>query len=465
MPHSLFKRIALCLMFLCLISPARAGEPLSVIRDTEIETTIRGLATPIFKAAGLKPENVRIIIVNDPQINAFVAGGMKLFLYTGLLTEFKSANVLQGVIAHETGHIAGGHLARGSERYQDAATTSTLGYLLGAAAAVGGAPQAGMAIIAGSSHVNQREVLQFSRENEQAADQAGLNFLDRTHSSSEGLLELLQFLSQKENQLYGDINPYTLTHPLSRERVSHIRNHLEHSPYRTNLGSPAIKAAYRRIYVKLRAFLQAPNATLARYPLSDTSLEARYARAIAYYKIPDLPKALAEIDSLIDDYPKDPYFYELKGQILFENSRVVDAILPYSKAVALMPDAPLIRLGLATAQIASASDDGEAEATKLLRDATEELQAARKQEPDNGAILEQLVIAYGRQGQLGLSYRYQAEQAMLAKDKNQARRYAELAKKYLPPDSPDRVRINDIINSLDSKKKTSAWQRVLGNDK
>lgn len=439
-----------------------SGPSLSVIRDVEIEKTIRDLATPIFNAAKLKPENIHIIIINDPQINAFVAGGMNLFLYTGLLTEFDNANVLQGVIAHETGHIAGGHLARGSERYADAAIGATLGYVLGAAAAVGGSPQAAMAIIAGSSQINQREVLQFSRENEQAADQAGLNFLDKTHASSEGLLTLLQFLGRKENLLYGELNPYTLTHPLSRERVTHIRNHFQNSPYKSSNISPELELEYARCYVKLQAFLQPASETLKHYPPKDKSLKARYARAIAYYKQPDLTRALGEINSLIRDYPKDPYFYEFKGQMLFESSHVSEAVAPYQRAVQLKPDAPLLRLGLGMAQIASVPDEEITKAGRqMLQSAIDNLQEGRKKEVDNIAIIQQLVIAYGRQGQLGMSYLFQAEEAILTKNKDQAKRYADLAKKNLPANSPEILRANDILNSI-NRKEDKKWKGVFG---
>lgn len=444
-----FLLLTLLLSSLLTASLAQAKEGISLIRDTEIETTLRVTANPIFKAAGLKPQNVRIIVVNNPQINAFVAGGMNLFIHSGLLMEFDDVNVIQGVIAHETGHIAGGHLARGSERYKNASYGTALSYALGAAAALGGSPQAGMAIIAGGSHINQREILQFSRENEDAADQAGLTFLDRSHTSAQGLLELLQYLSRKEMQAYGDINPYILTHPLSRERVIHIRQHLETSPYKEDPHSK-LEERYKRCYVKLRAYMQSPAATLKRYPVSDHSVIARYARAIAFYRQPDLEAALKEINGLIKEYPNDPYFYELKGQMLFEGSRVAEAIAPYEKAVSLMPDEPLLELGLAMAQIATA-DNGVEPPKPLLESATKHLLTGYRKEPANFSIIEQLVIAYGRQGQMGLSYLFQAEGAVLGKNKGDAKRFADLAKQNLPLGSPESLRANDILNNLNRK--------------
>lgn len=452
MRHSFFI-IFFTALLIAITSSAWAGKALSLIRDTELEITIRELATPIFNAAGLQSENVHIIIINDNQINAFVAGGMNLFLYTGLLTEFDNANVLQGVIAHETGHIAGGHLARGNEFYQDAAISSTLGYVLGAIAAAGGAPQAGMAIIAGSTQFNQREVLQFSRENEQAADQAALTFLDETHTSSQGLLDLLQFLSRKENLLYGEVNPYMQTHPLSRERVSHIRNHLLNSPYKENELNQKDKEQYTRVHVKLLAFLQPASTTLTQYPISNKSLEARYARAIAFYAQPDFTKALEEINSLIADYPNDPYFYELKGQMLFESGHSVEAIAPYEKSVSLLPDAPLLRLGLAMAQISSVPENTASPNNKILASAIQHLLIGRSKEPYNISIIQQLIIAYGKQGDLGMSYLFQAEKATLQKDKGQAKRFATLAKKYLLANSPEQLRASDILNSINRKEK------------
>jgi predicted Zn-dependent protease len=423
---------------------------LSTIRDTEIETTIRNLSTPIFKTAGLVPEDVAIIIVSDPSINAFVAGGMNIFINTGLIMQFEKPEVLIGAIAHETGHIAGGHLARNSDKFKNITVGSVISYGLGAVAMALGSPDVGMAVMQGGTQVAQREMLQYSRQNEESADQAGLKFLARTGNSASGLLELLEYLNRQEHALYGKLNPYAMTHPLSRQRITHIRNYVAGSSQTKGGITPSLRTNYTRSFIKLHAFFDPVEQTLKKYPVSDTSINARYARAIAYQKIPDLTSSFAELDSLIEKFPSDPYFQELKGQVLFENGRAAEAVPYYNKAVALMPSSALLKLGLAMSQIAAADMDG-ANSILLLQSAIEQLHNAHVKEPANIMILNQLEIAYGKSGMKGMSYLYHAEAAALQKNKNDVVKFAKLAEKYLPADSPSATRAKDLLKNTESK--------------
>lgn len=443
---ALLRIIGIGWLSLCVSMPAYA---LSTIRDAEIETTIRKIATPIFQAAGLVPENITIIIVSDPQINAFVAGGMNMFLNTGVIMDFEKPEVLQGVIAHESGHISGGHLARNGDRFKNAALGSAISYGLGAVAAALGSPEVGIAVIQGGSHVAQREMLQYSREYEESADQAALKFLDKTGNSSSGLLELLEYLNKRENLLYGKLNPYALTHPLSRERITHIRNHIGAEEKSAGSITPLLRAEYARSYLKLHAFYDPAEQTLKKYPPSDTSAHARYARAIAYQRIPDLKKSFKELDSVLAEFPSDAYYHELKGQILFENGRAHEAIPPYTKAVTLKPSEPLFKLGLAMAQI-GAADTHSTQKKQLLESAITHLNNAHVHEPNNLMVLEQLEIAYGKSGNMGMAYLARAEKAMLQKNKDDVRKFAMLAEKYIPAGSPSAVRAKDILKNLKS---------------
>jgi predicted Zn-dependent protease len=446
------KQIGRLLMALCLtLGVASSAYAMATVRDAEIETTIRKLATPIFKTAGLVPENITIIIVNDPQINAFVAGGMNLFIHTGLLMQFDKPEVLLGTIAHETGHISGGHLARNSDKFKNISLGTAMSYGLGAVAAALGSPDVGMAVLQGGTQAAQRTMLQYSRENEESADQAALNFLDRTHNSASGLLELLEYLNREEHALYGNLNPYTLTHPLSRERIAHIRNHVG-VPSTEGAGtiSVELRRDYVRSYVKLHAFFDPAQQTLKKYPQSNKTVNARYARAIAYQKIPDLDKSFKELDSLIAEYPADPYFAELKGQILFENGRALESVQYYKKAVQLLPSQSQLVLGLAMAEIAAADGDM-AHSKQLLPAAINSLNDVHLKEPANMMVLEQLEIAYGKSGMKGMSYWAHAEQALLANNKNDARKFAHLAEKYLSANSPSAMRVKDMLKNLDLK--------------
>lgn len=432
-------------LLLLLLFPG-SGYALSLIRDTEIESSLRHIANPLLKEAGLTPENVDIYIVKDDTVNAFVSGGMNIFFNTGLITLSTKPDMLIGVLAHEIGHITGGHLVRSNEQIKNAQITSALSSILGVGAIALGAQEAGTAIIAGGAHVSERNFLKHTRENEQAADQSALDLLDQLHYSANGLYQLMKYLEREHNIRYGKLNPYTITHPLSRERISHIQYHLDHSPYTHTSFPNYIRNHFARSSVKLAAFLASPEETLAKYPESDTSDIAYYARAIAYYKIPELNKSLAAINHLINKHKKDPYYIETKGQILFENGKLEDSIEAYQQAHALLPKAPLIHIQLARALIASDSKPHIKQAIQLLEQAV-------VKERQNSFAWKQLAIAYGRNNELGLSNLALAEHATLSKKRKEAKQFITEARKYLKKDSPAYIRTYDIINTLEKEKK------------
>ncbi len=182
--------------------------------------------TPILEAAGLGAGSVRIYIVNDKQLNAFVAGGMNLFLNTGLLMRTETPDQLIGVIAHEVGHIAGGHLSRVNEPQSKAAAEAILAAVLGAATAAVGAPGLGTAIIAGGMQYAQAGLMRFSRGQEQSADQAALTYLDRTGVSAQGLAQFFQILESQNVLAVSSASPWLTSHPLTRDRIDFIESHV-----------------------------------------------------------------------------------------------------------------------------------------------------------------------------------------------------------------------------------------------
>ena len=326
--------------------------PTSFIRDTELENTIRGYATPIFTAAGLDPSVVRIYLVNDRQINAFVAGGQNLFINTGLLMQSEDAGQVVGVIAHEAGHIAGGHLVRVHDALARGTAESILAMVLGAAAMVAGAPQVGAAVMSGGQNVALRNFLQYTRTQEGSADAAAMRYLDATQQSARGLLSFFQLLSGQEMLVSAGQDPYLRTHPLTQDRIQALSTFVAQSPHSNAPVKPEFQQQHRRMLAKLHAFLDDPTLTRRRYPSGDQSLEARYAEAIVQHRTAHLDKALVVVDGLIAEYPADPYFQELKGQILFESGRPKEALQPYRKAVEMLPEAPLLRVDLARVEMA-----------------------------------------------------------------------------------------------------------------
>ena len=303
----MLRHILLLLLLISLVfghdRPVLAQSRLTLIRNAEIEHTIQLYATPILQASGLNTEAVKVHIIRNNALNAFVAGGQRIFLFTGLLLRVETPNQLKGVIAHEIGHITGGHLARTQDAMQSASAVSIISMILGVAAIVAGGGQAGAAILAGGQHAAQRSFLQYSRTQEGAADQAGLKYLTGSGQSGKGLLEFLDILGDQEALMSSRQDPYVRSHPISSDRVSSLEVRAKASPYHDRADSAEDIVRFKRMQAKLFGFLKSKTRTLRKYPKPEVTVPARYARAISYSQVPDFAKSLTEIDGLVADYP------------------------------------------------------------------------------------------------------------------------------------------------------------------
>lgn len=430
--------LALTLVSALLGTPAQASDRPSFIRDAEIENIIRMWATPLFQAAGLDPSAVRIHLVKDSSLNAFVAGGLNLFLNTGLLIRTEHAGQVIGVIAHETGHISGGHLARMDEAMRNASAEAIIAMVLaGAAAAASGRADVGSAILMGGSSVASRSFLAYTRTQESAADQAAIGLLEAIGQSSKGLLEFMEVLGDQELLVAERQDPYVRTHPITRDRIAFLRNNLEQSTLIEAKLPPEYTEMHRRMRAKLFAFIEPPSRTFLQYREEDASLEARYARAIAYYRKPDLRRALPLIERLIVERPSDPYFRELKGQVLFENGRPEEALPAYREAVRLLPNSALMRVSLAQVQI-------ELQDEALLEDAIGNLNFALSEEEAAPFTWRLMAVAQGRRGNEGEAAFAMSEYALLGGNVAEAIYYAEKAERLLRRGSPTWVRVQDV---------------------
>ncbi len=410
---------------------------MSLIRDEEVETTIRAYATPIFQAAGLEASQVRIHIVQDSSLNAFVAGGQRIFFHTGLLLGTETPNQLIGIIAHESGHIAGGHLARTHEALRDATAATIIAIVLGGVAAAAGGGAAAGALIASGGAAGQSVFLRYTRTQEAAADQAAIKLMEQTGQSSLGLLQFIEKLGDQELLVAASQDPYVRSHPLSQDRAQSLRTHVSRSKLTGRVDRPAYVAMHARMRAKLYAFLESYAITLRRYPERDSSLPARYARAIATHRHKNSERAVELTDELIRDYPNDPYFWELKGQILVESGRVVEGMTAYEEAVRLRPDSTLLRVGLAQAQV-------ESQDLESARAAIVNLDLARRREPDDPSIWRWLAAAHGTIGEEPRAALATAERYALLNRWREAGGQARRALKGFSPGSPSYLRAQDI---------------------
>jgi predicted Zn-dependent protease len=431
-------------------APARA-DGVSIIRDAETEQLLRDYVTPIFHAAGINTGAAKIILVGDKGFNAFVADGQKIFINVGALMEAKTPNEIMGVLAHESGHIAGGHLARGRQELAKAQIMSVAGMLASAAGAVAtgmaarrnnsalGTDSAGIAgIMMGPQELVRRSMLAYQRTEEQAADRAAVRFLDTTHQSSKGLLTTLERFSNDALFQTSRIDPYLQTHPLPAERISNLQQLAKSSPYFETADSPALQARHDLMRAKLTGFLGDSSEIARRYPLRDTSLAARYARAISAYRFGRLQEALTQIDGLIATKSDNPYFWELKGQVLLESGRASEAVAPLRKATAMAPSAVPIKVLYGHALVATDIPANTAEAIGVLANATQ-------RDQDSAEAFEYLSMAYHRKGETPKAQLAAAQGLFVSGKYVEARTQASRAQAQFREGSPGWLKADDIL--------------------
>lgn len=420
-----------------LTGPASA-QGILLLRDTETERALRSYEDPLLKAGGLEPAAVKIYLVNDNSVNSFVAEGQNMFIFTGIIMFAKNAGELKGVMAHETGHMVAGHLSRDTEAMHKAMIPMLLSMIVGIAAIAAGAGQAGMLILMSGQGIAENQFNAFSRVQEATADQIALKLLDKTHQSSRGLLAAFVRLADEEARAANQQDAYATDHPMGRERVANLETAVEASPYKDVPEDPAVEHEYEMIQAKLFGYVAPIQEVFNRYPLSDTSKPARYARAMAYSRKPDLPKALAETNSLIKEEPNNPYFYEVLGQIYVSMAKPDLGVAAFQRCVDLMPDAEQLRVALAAAQLAT-------ERPALAQPALDNLKRSLRIEDDDSFAWYEAAQAYSMlnnepMADLATAERYYSVGAMAP-----AAQFAVRARHGLEQGSPDWQRANDIV--------------------
>ncbi len=422
---------------LAFASPA-AAQGISLLQDTETERLLRAYEVPVLKAAGIDPAAVSMYIVNDTELNAFVAEGQNIFCNAGLFIQLRTPNELIGVLAHETGHMAGGHLSRGSQAMEKASIPILISMIVGVGAMMAGAGDVGMVLMGMGQGIAEAQFFSFSRAQEATADQMGQKYLRLTHQSGMGMVNVFNRMANDEARMVKDPERFATSHPASRDRVSLMQKVADASPYRDVPDSPASIHAFMMVKAKVYGFLMPVKEVLAKYPPSDKSAYARYARAMVYLRQPNLSGALSEIQSLIKDEPNNPYFHEVLGQIYVSMGQPLNGVEPYRKSVMLMPDAPELRIALAAAQIATENKANETDAIKHLR-------IALQQDTDQPFAWYQLAQAYSDTGNGALADLATAELKLMSGDAAQAVQFAGRARQALDEGSGDWQRANDIL--------------------
>ena len=423
----------------------------SILRDAETEAMFADMSVPLVKAAGLSPRDVKVVLINDESINAFVAGGQTVYVHSGLLQAAANANQVQGVIAHELGHIADGHVVLADAGIKPAMNITLLSMVLGLAAIAAGAGEAGAGIMALGQSAGMGKYLSFSRTQESAADAAGARYLTTAGITGKGMLSFFKTLQQQEYR-YGveNIDPFMQTHPLSGDRIAHLTADLQASPAWSKPSDPALEERFRRVKAKLEGYVMSPDRTLRDFPVTDTSIYARYARAYAFHKAGYPDKADAESLALVRADPNDPYFQEIRGQILLEAGRPADAIAPLRAATEGTRNNSLIATTFGHALIATEDKANYPEAIKVLRVAT-------GRDDENPFAWYQLGTAYELTGDTARAALATAERASMNGDHRTAAQSARYALANIPANTSDWIRAQDIAmaaqNDMDDNPK------------
>jgi predicted Zn-dependent protease len=448
-------RVGLTAGLIAALATSTAAEAQGLIRDAETEALLRSYAKPIFSAAGLGSQNIRIHIVNDRNFNAFVVDGRNMFFHAGTLMNATTPNQVIGVIAHESGHITGGHLARLRTQVSKARSAALMLQLLGLAAMAGGAlagapglGQIGMGAAFGGTDAAMRSVLAYQQTEESSADQAAVAYLNATKQSGRGMLETFEMMADKLKGIQG-INPYLMSHPLPQQRITQLKELVTTSPYFEVRDAPELQLRHDLVRAKFVGFLDKPEIVFNRYPKTDQSLPAAYARAIATYRESGINVALPQFDALIAAHPKWPYFYEVKGQFLFESGNIEASIPPLREAVRLNPDEPLIRTMLAQALLGS-------EKPQYLDEAISNLRTALAREDNSARSYRQLAAAFARKAEATKSgqakQQYMAQAALASAEAyfyegrlKEAKQQAKRAKAGFLEGTPNAIKADDIL--------------------
>jgi predicted Zn-dependent protease len=448
---NLFYRISYffkSFLLLCLITFSTLVSA-NIIRDAEIENFLEEISHPIFSEANLNLNSVDIYVFNDSSINAFVACGQKIFVNTGLIQSFETPSMLRGVMAHETGHIAGGHLARSDEALERAQTPMIVGLLLGIGAAIAGDGDAAQALLLGSQQIAQGMVAKYSRSQESAADQAAIRYLEGIKKSSNGMLEVLYKFANQEALSSNRQSVRVRSHPISRDRIRSLEQKVNKSQFINERDNEKTLFQYKMIQAKLDGFLNNPNDVIRKAKKDSSLIFNKYSLAVAYYRKALLKESLSVLNEMINQYPNNPWFYELKGQVLYESGKIRESIIPYRKSLSISPNEPLLMVALATALNALENKSDAIEAISLLK-------KSLMHDQKNTQTWFQLAISYSRINDIGNAELASAERHFLTGNVKMASFHAKKSLKYNKNSSISKLRAQDIV--LDSENK-SKWKR------
>ncbi|MFQ6729709.1 MAG: M48 family metalloprotease [Alphaproteobacteria bacterium] len=426
------RKVIAFLLAVFFMIPAHA---VSMINDTETEKLLADLIQPLANAAKIPDGRLKIHIVDDDDFNAFVSGGEDVYIYTGLLKQIKTPNALQAVVAHEMGHMLGGHTAQMADRLSAEMKRTMLIQALGVGLMVaGGNPSLGAGVLAGSSGIAQQSMLAFTRDEERIADNMGVNLMIDAGQNPNGFVTVFEQMRDLTGELESKINPNRINHPLTNERLNNVKSQIKQSDIKnTHTAQPD---EYEMVRAKLIGYLDNSKSVLAKYPYTDKSSPALYARAIANMRNGNLDGAKMGVQTLISRMPDNPYMYELMGDIEYQFGHYDDSVRAYEQALKLTKNAPQIQTALALVLTERKKPNDDTRAIELCK-------ASLLSEP-TAFTYWVLARAYGDNDN-GRSAWAMAEYYHMNKKEDEAKKYAKIAQKHLKKTDPEYIKAGELV--------------------
>ncbi len=457
-PVSRFARMLMLALMLALSAwqPAAAQEDSGpqILRDTETELLFHDMSLPLIRAAGLDPGSVKVVLLGDPEINAFVSQGQTVYIQSGLIDAADNVNEVQGVVAHELGHVVAGDAIRSGQGEKQAVGITILSLLLGVAAMAAGATDAGMGVMMAGQRAAIGEMMAFTRGQEASADATASRLLSKSGVSGKGLL---QFFAKLQNQEYRlaiySKDSFDRDHPINSERIQALQQKLQSDPAWNSPTDPALESRFERVKAKLLGYVN-PKQAVVKYPESNQSVPAHYARAYAYHLSGYPDKAQSEADALLAINPHDPFFLELKGQILLEDGKVKESVAPLREATDRSGNAPMIAAMLGHALVETNDPKNFTEAKQILK-------VAVNRDNEDPFAWYQLGVIYDREGDQARASLATAERNNLQGNPKLALAMAQVALKGIPPGTPDYLRAQDIamVSRAELAKKDKRYRK------
>ena len=426
-----------------------------IIRDAEIEYFLYKVILTVSDGYFRNTQPFQPVLISNNEYNAFVTGSNKIFINTGLINKSKSINEIQGVLAHEIGHLILNHSSSRSINTSNLSKYSKFATIAGIALSAGGKldSNSALGLILGTQDIAIKSAFQFSRIQEQQADKYALDTFRKKKISLTGLENLLLRLSQREVSTNNSVVGYYRSHPFSKQRLEQLKKY-KSSNYISNKNNEDIyinnfNISLDYIKNKIRAYGSDPFEILNKKDNNNNIFFANYSRIIAYKKTGEYEPAIDTLKVLQNKYPDYPFYYELAGDIYFSKGSYNKSIREYKKALNNLNEKyiyadDLIKFSLVKSYL-------QTNKAQDLKESIQILEQMLHNSPKWKLLWRLLAKSSGKLGQKGITYIALAEESLLKKNFIKAKKYVDLALKQKTITNSYKLRGLDILSRIKTR--------------